>query len=304
MLISDKLGSLLESLDVVEKASLKEYTSFKTGGEADLVVSVRNGEELSSLIRLCTAEDVPYYVLGNGTNVLASDDGYRGMIIVTGLMNSISIGSEEEDGTYTVYAGAGALLSKVASECAASALTGFEFAAGIPGSIGGAVVMNAGAYGGEMKDCLVSVEVLDRDGNLFTMSSEELKLSYRYSVIPERGLIVVGARLKLKKGNQDDIYATMQELARKRREKQPLEYPSAGSTFKRPEGYFAGKLIEDAGLRGYRLGGAQVSDKHCGFIINCDKATSADIEKLMDFVSDKVFETSGVRLEREVKTIG
>lgn len=298
--ICDKLGQQLERFDVRRDCPLKEYTSFRTGGPADAVVCVRNAGELSEIIRLCASNGIPYYVLGNGTNCLASDDGYRGVIILTGEINHIEISSGEE---CIVTAGAGALLSRVASECLKNSLTGFEFAAGIPGSIGGAVVMNAGAYGGEMKDCLVSVEVIDRDGVMSTLSADELRLSYRYSVIPERELVVAGATLRFKKGDANVINTTMQELAARRREKQPLEYPSAGSTFKRPEGYFAGKLIEDAGLRGFTLGGAAVSDKHCGFIINKSGATSTDIENLILYVQDKVYEQAGVRLEPEVKRI-
>ena len=203
-----------------------------------------------------------------------------------------------------ITAGAGAMLSSIASRAAAAELTGMEFASGIPGSLGGAVVMNAGAYGGEMKDILQKVTVLTPDGTVQTLSVKELELSYRHSIIPEKGYLVISAVLKLQPGNADEIQSIMDDLKEKRVSKQPLEYPSAGSTFKRPEGYFAGKLIQDAGLRGFRVGGAQVSEKHCGFIINRDQATSTDICQLMQQVSEIVYEKFGVRLEPEVKKIG
>ena len=209
---------------------------------------------------------------------------------------------EGEAGVYEL--GAGVLLSRAAREAQKDGMTGFEFAAGIPGTVGGAAVMNAGAYGGELKDVLESVRVMTPDGEVKELKTEELDLGYRHSCIPERGYIVLSARIRLEKGDPEAIRVRMDELAAKRREKQPLEYPSAGSTFKRPEGYFAGKLISDAGLKGFSVGGAQVSEKHAGFVINTGNATAADVIALTDAVRDKVFEKYGVKLELEIKQLG
>ena len=238
-------------------------------------------------------------VIGNGSNLLVGDKGIRGIVIEIGSgMNDIRVEDTK------IVAGAGALLSKVANAAAAAGLGGMEFAAGIPGSIGGAVTMNAGAYGGEMKDILESVKVIDPEGMMHTLSVEALDLSYRHSCIMEKGGIVVEATIKLEKKTEEEIRAQMADLRNRRVEKQPLEYPSAGSTFKRPEGYFAGKLIMDAGLRGYTVGGAQVSEKHCGFVINHNNATAADVCQLMQDVKDKVRKQFGVELDPEVKMIG
>ena len=203
-----------------------------------------------------------------------------------------------------IAAGAGSSLAQIASAALGAGLTGFEFAAGIPGTLGGAVVMNAGAYGGEMKDVLVSVDVLTKEGKILTLQAEELKLGYRTSIVPTEGYIVLSARIALSGGKKDEIRAKMEELREKRVTKQPLEYPSAGSTFKRPEGYFAGKLIQDAGLKGFSVGGAQVSEKHCGFVINTGNATAADVQSLIGEVIDRVRKTTNVTLEPEVKQIG
>lgn len=283
---------------VLRQEPMSRHTTFRTGGPAELLVTP-SAEELPELIKYCKENRVPYLVIGNGSNLLAGDAGIGGVVIEIGRrMSEIAV-----DGT-TVTAEAGALLSAIASKAAAESLTGFEFASGIPGSLGGAVVMNAGAYGGEMKDVLQEVEVLTADGELLHLSAQELELSYRHSVIPEKDYLVTGAKLVLKPGEKEDIYAYMHELKEKRVSKQPLEYPSAGSTFKRPEGYFAGKLIEDSGLKGFQVGGAQVSEKHCGFVINRDDASSADIRSLMEQVQQTVFEKFGVKLEPEVKFIG
>ena len=277
---------------------MSRHTTFRTGGPADVLVTPR-AEQISRILDVCRKADQPWTVIGNGSNLLVGDGGIRGVVLEIGRqMAEIQI-----NGT-TITAGAGAMLSSIASKAAQAALTGMEFASGIPGSLGGAVVMNAGAYGGEMKDILKEVTVLTQEGELQTLSVEELDLSYRHSIIPERGYLVIRAVLELQPGKPVEIQAIMDELKEKRVSKQPLEYPSAGSTFKRPEGYFAGKLIQDAGLRGFQVGGAQVSEKHCGFVINRDHATSADICSLMDQVSDVVFEKFGVRLEPEVKKMG
>ena len=292
------LKEKLPQMKVKEGVLLSSCTSFRTGGPADLAAYPGNSKELGELLRLCRQEGVPCYILGNGTNVLAPDEGFRGVVILTSEMREISI--KEETGV--VKAGAGVLLSTLSMECAKRSLTGLEYARGIPGSVGGAVVMNAGAYGGEVKDSLISVTVMSGEGGEpFKMKAEELELGYRHSIIPERGFVVLEAEFELVKGDHDSIFALMDELSARRKEKQPLEYPSAGSTFKRPEGYFAGKLIEDAGLKGFSVGGAQVSEKHAGFVINKGGATSADIMNLIKEVQRRVYEASGVMLEPEVK---
>lgn len=278
---------------------MKKHTTFRVGGPADLLVCPKTATEIAEILKLCRAAGVPYFIIGNGSNLLVSDAGYRGVILkIFKNMNEIRV-----DGN-RIYADAGALLSTVSRKAMEAGLAGMEFASGIPGTLGGACVMNAGAYGGEMKDILESVKVLTDQGEIRTLSVKELELGYRYSVIKDRGDIVLEAVLHLQEGDREQIAARMQELKEKRVEKQPLEYPSAGSTFKRPEGYFAGKLIQDAGLRGYRVGGAQVSEKHCGFVINTGDATAADVMELIRNVQDKVYETFQVRMEPEVKFLG
>lgn len=278
---------------------MNNHITFRVGGTADYYVTPHSIEEVRQTILLLKENNMPYYILGNGSNVLIGDNGYRGVIIkIYKNLSNIQI-----DGT-VITAQAGALLSKVASQAANNNLTGFEFAAGIPGTIGGATVMNAGAYGGEMKDIIVSSKVLDKDGNIIELSNEELELGYRKSIISKKEYIVFETKINLEAGNEDEIKSRMKELRDKRVEKQPLEYASAGSTFKRPEGYYAGKLIMDAGLRGYSVGGAQVSEKHCGFIINRDNATAKDIRDLIKKVQDEVFKQFSVQLETEVKMLG
>lgn len=277
---------------------MKKHTTFRVGGPADILVQPK-GTELASVIRLCRKYDVPYQVIGNGSNLLVGDRGIRGLVIeMLSKEDEICV----EDDCITV--GAGMLLSKTANRAAEHGLTGMEFAAGIPGSIGGAVVMNAGAYGGEMKDILTAVTVLDQEGNEKILSAEELELGYRTSCILKKGYIVTGAKIKLKHGEETAIRARMEELKKQRVEKQPLEYPSAGSTFKRPEGYFAGKLIQDAGLKGYRCGDVMVSEKHSGFVVNVGKGTCHDAMQVIEYVQKAVYEQFGVELELEVKRLG
>ena len=278
---------------------MKSHTTFRIGGPAKYFVIPETKEEIKAVIECCKKADMPYYILGNGSNLLVSDKGYEGVVIqIFKNMNQIVLDGE------TITAQAGAILSSVANKALEAELTGFEFAAGIPGTLGGACVMNAGAYGGEMKDVLVSVVVLTQDGEFLTIPKEELELGYRTSVIAKKNYIVLEATICLTKGDKEAIKARMDELKVQRTTKQPLEYPSAGSTFKRPVGYFAGKLIQDAGLRGFQVGGAQVSEKHCGFVINKDQATAADVAELMKQVSAKVKEQFGVELEAEVKRLG
>ncbi len=275
------------------------HTTFRVGGPADYFVMPESSGEVQQVISLCREEKMPYYVIGNGSNLLVSDEGYRGVILqIYRTMSRIEV-----EGTL-IRAQAGALLSAIAAKAYENSLTGFEFAAGIPGTIGGASVMNAGAYGGEMKDVIRSVTVLDQDGKIRKIEREDLEMGYRTSIISKEGYITLEAEIELSEGKPEEIKALMDDLRTRRVTKQPLEYPSAGSTFKRPEGYFAGKLIQDTGLAGFQVGGAQVSEKHCGFVINKENATAADIDSLMRQVSEKVKEKFGVTLEPEVKRLG
>lgn len=295
----DKLTIIIGKDRIFVDEPMSRHITFRVGGPADFFVTPKTNEEVRDVIRVCKEEGIPYYIIGNGSNLLVSDKGYRGVIIqIYKEMNEVTIDGDQ------VKAQAGALLSGIAAKALAAELTGFEFASGIPGTIGGACVMNAGAYGGEMKDVLESVTVLTEEGEILELGRDELELGYRTSIIAKKGYIVLGAVLKLERGDGEKIKAYMDELKEKRVTKQPLEYPSAGSTFKRPEGHFAGKLIEDAGLRGFQVGGAQVSEKHCGFVINRDHATAADIMELMRQVQVRVKENSGVDLEPEVKRLG
>lgn len=294
-----KLTEWMPEERVKKEEPMRLHTTFRVGGPADLFVSPNSVEEVCKVTALCREEGVPYYIMGNGSNLLVSDQGYRGVIIqFYKEMNDISV-----EGTL-LRAQAGALLSAVANRALLESLTGFEFAAGIPGTLGGACVMNAGAYGGELKDVLKAVTVLTQEGEVLTLSNEELELGYRTSVIARKYYIVLEAEIALSEGKKEEIQAVMDDLKERRITKQPLEYPSAGSTFKRPEGYFAGKLIQDAGLRGFQVGGAQVSEKHCGFVINKDHATAAEIAELIRQVSEKVEAQFGVKLEPEVKRLG
>lgn len=263
------------------------------------MVTPVDAKQLADTVALCQKERIPYYIIGNGSNLLVSDAGYQGVIIrLYQTMNHI-----EAEGN-TICAGAGALLSKVAGMAYTNGLTGLEFASGIPGTVGGALVMNAGAYGGEMKDVVLEATVMTSEGAVITLTGEEMAFGYRSSIVPKRNYIILEARFGLTRGKQEDIAAAMSRLAAARREKQPLEYPSAGSTFKRPEGYFAGKLIDEAGLRGYQYGGARVSDKHCGFVINAGNATAADVMGLIHQVQQAVQRQAGVKIEPEVKFLG
>ena len=295
----DKLNNVIEKDSILTDEPMSRHTTFRVGGPADFFVTPKTKEDVRDVIRVCKEVGMPYYIIGNGSNLLVSDAGYRGVIVqIYKEMNEVKVEGD------LVKAQAGALLSGIAAKALGAELSGFEFASGIPGTIGGACVMNAGAYGGEMKDVLESVTVLTGEGKIIELGRNELELGYRTSVIAKEGYIVLGAVLKLERGDGEKIKTYMDELKEKRVTKQPLEYPSAGSTFKRPEGYFAGKLIEDAGLRGFQVGGAQVSEKHCGFVINRDHATAADIMELMRQVQIRVKENSGVDLEPEVKRLG
>lgn len=278
---------------------LGNHTTFRVGGKADAFLSVQNEEQIKNAIKVCEKYSVPFFILGNGSNLLVSDEGYRGLVIAIG--NDMAEVSIEGN---SVTAQAGALLGSVSQAAAKSGLSGMEFASGIPGTIGGAIVMNAGAYDGEMKNIVTQVRVLTKEGEILTLSGEELEFGYRMSRVKKEKLIVLSVTMLLEKKEQSAIYEKMNDFAKRRREKQPLEYPSAGSTFKRPEGMFAGKLIMDAGLRGYAVGDAQVSEKHCGFVINRGNATAKEVQTVIEDVQKKVKETFNVELETEVIFVG
>lgn len=295
----EKLCAAAGTENVLVQETMKKHTTFRIGGQADYFVMPRTKEALAESVALCKKEQIPWHIIGNGSNLLVSDKGVRGVVIQ--LFKNFSEIRVEGN---VITAQAGAINSLVAKQALDAGLTGFEFAAGIPGTIGGAVVMNAGAYGGEMKDVLAEVTVLTNEGTFLTIPKEEMKLGYRTSIVAEKEYVVTEAKLVLQPGEKAAISARMEELKGQRVTKQPLEYPSAGSTFKRPEGYFAGKLIMDAGLRGFTVGGAQVSEKHCGFVINTGEATAEDVLSLMEQVSENVYDKFGVRLEPEVKKLG
>lgn len=278
---------------------MSRHTTFRIGGNAECLIKITDKSQLLKLVPYLQLTEQDYFILGNGSNLLVGDKGYPGIIVkLEGNMGSVTV----EENRMTVPAGT--LLSMTAAIARDNSLTGMEFASGIPGSIGGGIVMNAGAYDGEMSQIVESVEVMKRDGEIMVLDNDTMEFGYRTSVIKNRPFIVLETVLKLNKGNKEEINARMEELARRRREKQPLEYPSAGSTFKRPDGYFAGKLIMDAGLRGFGIGGAKVSDKHCGFVINSGNATAMDVREVIEEVQQCVKEKFGVTLEREVIYLG
>lgn len=297
----EKLETILAAASIRTEEPMKDHTTFRIGGPAEFYVTPKTEAELVDAVKLCRKEGMPFHVIGNGSNLLVSDRGFKGVVLSTECLTRWEISGEDTGGVMTACAGI--LLSRLAKEAAKESLTGLEFAAGIPGTLGGAVAMNAGAYGFEMKNVLCWARVLDKEGRIKRLTAEQLQLGYRTSCVSPMGYTVLEAGLRLCKGLREEIYGKMEELAQRRREKQPLEYPSAGSTFKRPEGHFAGQLIDQAGLRGYRIGGAQVSEKHCGFVINRGGATAADVVNLCDEVRRRVREMSGVELELEVKHI-
>ena len=278
---------------------MSRHTTFRIGGPASVFVTPKSEKDLVTAIEICRSQDAPYFILGNGSNLLVSDQGYDGVVVHIGSdLRDISVEGTE------ITAKTGAMLSQVAHAALAHGLTGMEFAAGIPGSLGGACIMNAGAYGGEMSQILVGVRALDDKGQIVELAADQLELGYRHSIMMEKQYVVLGARIHLEKGNPEKIQAQMDDLKEKRIAKQPLEYPSAGSTFKRPEGAFAGKLIMDAGLRGFRIGDAMVSEKHCGFVVNAGKATAEDVCGVISHVQQVVMEKYGKELEPEIRFLG
>lgn len=297
-----ELITLAKSLgaEVIENAPMSKYTSFKTGGNADLLIIPASIDSLQEIIKKCKELNIKPFVMGNGSNLLVTDNGYKGVIIKIG-SNLSSIKLLDEN---TIECETGTMMKALCNFALDNSLTGLEFAFGIPGNLGGAVYMNAGAYGGEMKDVLYSCTHIDSDGNIGTLTKDQLNLGYRRSAYTDNGYTIISATLKLQKGDKIAIKEAMNDKLRRRKEKQPLEFPSAGSTFKRPEGYFAGALIEDCNLKGYSIGGAQVSEKHAGFVINRGGATSTDILNLIKYIQNTVFDKHGVKLETEVKIIG
>ena len=293
-----KLRKVLREDQIEKQEPLSRHTTFRVGGPADLFLTP-DSTQISDVMQILKAHQIPITVIGNGSNLLVGDKGIRGAVIEFGKQ----IAQIHVEGS-KIMAEAGATLAAVAQQAYKAGLSGMEFAAGIPGSVGGAMVMNAGAYGGEMKDIVESVTVLSKDGEVMELSNEQMEFSYRHSCVIGQEYLVLGAVIKLQQEEPEKILAQMEQLREQRVSKQPLEYPSAGSTFKRPEGYFAGKLIMDAGLADYTIGGAAVSKKHCGFVINKGGATAADILALIQHVQQVVKEQSGVELEPEVKLIG
>ena len=292
-----KISSLAK--DVLFDEPMSRHTTFRIGGNADVFVNASSSEEIVSVISYCLEHHIPYMCMGNGSNMLVSDNGIRGVVISIG-----SNMSEVQVVDNMIYAEAGALMSKIASAALGAELSGFETLSGIPGTVGGGIYMNAGAYGGEIKSVLKNVTFISKNNDIVTMDTDQLELSYRHSIFETNGGIIVKCCLELKKGNKNEISAAMKEYSKRRNEKQPLSMPSAGSTFKRPEGHFAGKLIQDAGLMGFSIGGAQISTKHAGFIVNTGNATAADVLALIEHVRKTVFAQSGIMLEPEVRLIG
>jgi UDP-N-acetylmuramate dehydrogenase len=297
--IKEALQAFLEEDQIISQAPMDQHTSFRAGGKADLLLIPNVEEQINLIIEVCKQHSIPYYVMGNGSNLLVKDGGYRGVIIkLAGNFSTCTLVGN------TLECQSGVLLSRLAKIAYENSLEGLAFASGIPGTLGGAITMNAGAYGGEIKDVLISARGLDMDGNIHELVNGDLELGYRTSAIQQRNLVVLSGRIQLEPGNKKSIKAEMDDLDERRKSKQPLDMPSAGSTFKRPVGHYAGQLIEDCHLKGYAVGGAQVSTKHCGFIVNTGRATASHILELIEYVQEAVKKTFQVDLETEVKIIG
>ncbi|QXM06476.1 UDP-N-acetylmuramate dehydrogenase [Crassaminicella indica] len=300
--IRDVYNRFIEKIQpeqILKNEQMKKHTSFKIGGPADIMVLPKSKEEVQFAINVCKVCNIDYYVIGNGSNLLVRDKGIRGVVIkLADNFNDVNIKGNR------VIAQAGILLSALSNRLMKESFKGFEFASGIPGTLGGAIAMNAGAYGGEMKDVLVGAYVVDENGKIIYLDKKDMALDYRSSIIQKKGYVVVEAEMEFEKGDLTEIKEKIKDFTKRRTTKQPLHLPSAGSTFKRPQGYFAGKLIEDAGLKGVRVGGAQVSDLHSGFVVNVDNATADDVIHLMGLVQKVVKDQFGVVLESEVKIIG
>ena len=295
----NEIASFMKAEDIKTDEIMSQHTTFRVGGAAKVFLTIHSEEDLRNIFLILKKQNLPYFVLGNGSNLLVSDEGYDGVIIYLG-----EEFSEVEITDTKIRAKAAALLGKVARIAMENELSGLEFAAGIPGTLGGGVVMNAGAYGGELSQVITKVRAMNPEGEILELDKSQLQLGYRTSIFKFQSFVILEVFMELQKGDKEEIQETMKEYTKARVEKQPLEYPSAGSTFKRPEGYFAGKLIMDAGLRGYRIGDAQVSEKHCGFVINRGNATASEIKTLMNDVAKKVKDEFGVSLEAEVILLG
>ena len=297
--IYESLLNIIDKNNIKIDEPMKKHISFRVGGPADILVKPNTEEELSALVKLIKKENIPYLIIGNGSNLLVKDGGIRGVVIeLSDNFNNFEIHGN------LINVQSGALLSIVGKAALREELKGFEFASGIPGTLGGALAMNAGAYGGEMKHIVKSVRLMDMDGNIHELTNEEMEFDYRKSILSRENYIVLSAVIELEKGNYDEIKEKMADFTQRRVTKQPLSLPSSGSTFKRPPGHFAGKLIEDSGLRGLTLRGAQVSEKHCGFVVNLGNATAKDLLDLMYVVKSTVNAKYGVMLEEEVKILG
>lgn len=297
--INQKLKAILPEENIVRNEPLAKHTTFKIGGPAEYFVTPENEDQLKLVIKVCKESNIPYYIIGKGSNLLVGDKGYKGVIIQ--IYKNFDLIKIDKN---IVTAGAGVMLSRLATQAAEYNLAGLQGECGIPGTLGGAVTMNAGAYGYEIKDYIISATVLNQEGEIFTLNKEELQLAYRTSIIQKNSYIVIEAVFELPYGNKEEILAEIAEFNRKRVEKQPLEYPSAGSTFKRPVGYFAGKLIMDSGLAGYRVGDIMISMKHCGFVVNVGNGTASEVRQLIEDVQHIVYEKHQVMLEPEVRIIG
>ncbi len=297
----DSLKALAETLKIKysENEAMALHTSFKIGGAADIFLSPDSAQKLAEILSFVKREEIPFFILGSGSNLLVSDKGIEGAVISTAELSDLRLVDET-----TIYAGAGVSLAALCCFARDNGLTGLEFAYGIPGSVGGAIYMNAGAYGGDMSGVALSAESLNGQGNVITRPLEELELSYRHSIFEENGEVILGATFRLQKGDRETIAAEMTRIIEKRKLSQPLEFPSAGSTFKRPEGYFAAALIDKCGLKGRAVGGAKVSEKHAGFVINFDKATCSDVLELIEVIKDTVKQAEGVDLSTEVIFVG
>lgn len=297
--IYNNLLNILDKEDILVDEPMSKHISFRVGGPADILVKPKTEDEIKNIVAFAKKENIPYLIIGNGSNLLIKDGGIRGIVIkIAENFNEFNIEGKN------VVAQSGAMLSFMGKAIMRNNLSGFEFAAGIPGTLGGAIAMNAGAYGGEMKDIVKSVRLIDSKGNIVELSNEEMEFAYRKSLLSKEEYIVLSATIELQEGNYDEIKDIMKDLTSKRVTKQPLNLPSAGSTFKRPEGHFAAKLIEDSGLKGLTLRGAQVSDKHCGFVVNLGEAKAKDILDLIYVVKSTVYSKFGVMLEEEVKILG
>ncbi|MFE7084053.1 UDP-N-acetylmuramate dehydrogenase [Priestia megaterium] len=298
VIIREVLKTIVKSENVKIDEPLSKYTFTKTGGNADFLVFPETSKEVQDVYQYATQQQIPVTIMGFGSNLIIRDGGVRGIVMSLTKLNRIQIKDTK------IIIQSGAAISDVSKFALSQGQTGLEFACGIPGSVGGAVYMNAGAYGGEIKDVLMECVVMNKNGELMTLNNEQIGLSYRKSRVAEQGHIILEATVELKPGIYEEIGAKMDDFTLQRQTKQPLEFPSCGSVFKRPEGYFAGKLIQDSGLQGKQIGGAQVSTKHAGFIVNVDKATATDYVKLIRHVQDTVKSKFGIKLETEVKVIG